>query len=123
MRHPQGRIELKDRSKDIIISGGENIASQEVEVILANHDQVGEVGVVAMADEGWGEVPVAFVTLRNPSSHIIEKNVIAWARNKLAGFQTPKKIIVLQEMPKTATNKINKLLLRKWLDSGDWKGK
>jgi fatty-acyl-CoA synthase len=114
VQHPNGRIEIKDRSKDIIISGGENISSIEIESILLRHPAISEAAVIAMPDEKWGEVPCAFVTL-HPNSHTIsEDEIIKWARGKMAGFQTPKRI-VFSELPKTSTGKVLKHELRKLL--------
>ena len=108
--HPDRYIEIKDRSKDIIISGGENIASLEVERALAAHASVMEAAVVAGPDRKWGEVPVAFVTLK-PGAFADEAQLIAHARNALAHFKAPKKI-VFGDLPKNATGKIQKFVLR-----------
>ncbi len=109
--HPDGYIELRDRSKDIIISGGENIASIEVEQALSTHGDVIEVAVVAMPHEHWGEVPAAFVVARN-NVRIEETELIDFVRTKLAGFKVPKRIVLVDELPKTATGKIQKYVLR-----------
>jgi fatty-acyl-CoA synthase len=109
--HPDGYLELRDRSKDIIISGGENIASIEVEQALVAHPDVIEVAVVAMNHEHWGEVPAAFVVARQGAT-VDESAVIEFVRGKLAGFKVPKRIIVVDELPKTATGKIQKFVLR-----------
>jgi fatty-acyl-CoA synthase len=111
VQHPDGYIEIKDRAKDIIISGGENISSIEVENALYSHPAVSLVAVVAMSDETWGEVPCAFVELTDDDSNITEAELIAHARTSLAGFQRPKKII-FGELPKTSTGKIRKNELR-----------
>ena len=111
VQHPDGYIEIKDRAKDIIISGGENISSIEVENALYSHPAVSLVAVVAMSDETWGEVPCAFVELTDDDSDITEAELIAHARTSLAGFQRPKKII-FGELPKTSTGKIRKNELR-----------
>jgi fatty-acyl-CoA synthase len=108
--HADGYIEIKDRSKDIILSGGENIPSLEVERALAAHATVMEVAVVAGPDPKWGEVPVAYVTLK-PGATASEAELIAHARNLLAHFKAPKKI-VFGELPKNATGKIQKFVLR-----------
>ena len=108
--HPDGYIQLKDRSKDIIISGGENISSIEVEDVLHQHECVKAVAVVAMQDDKWGEVPCAFVELSDRSS-TDEAMLMEWTRSRLAGFKTPKKIIFCS-IPKTNTGKIQKHLLR-----------
>ena len=108
--HPDRYVEIKDRSKDIIISGGENIASLEVERALAAHPAVMEVAVVAGPDAKWGEVPVAFVVLK-PGAAADEGELIAHARGLLAHFKAPKKI-VFGDLPKNATGKIQKFVLR-----------
>jgi fatty-acyl-CoA synthase len=108
--HPDGYVEIRDRAKDIIISGGENIASIEVERALSTHDAVLEVAVVAAPDEKWGEVPVAFVTLK-PDSAVTSDALIEHARSVLAHFKTPKRI-VFGGLPRNATGKIQKFVLR-----------
>jgi fatty-acyl-CoA synthase len=108
--HSDRYIEIKDRAKDIILSGGENIASVEVERALSAHVAVLEAAVVAAPDPKWGEVPVAFVTLK-PGATTSEAQLIAYARGVLAHFKTPKKI-VFGELPKNATGKIQKFVLR-----------
>ena len=108
--HPDGYIELKDRSKDIIISGGENISSVEIENVLYQHPDILEAAVVARPDDKWGETPCAFVVLKSNVS-IQEKEVIEFCRSKLAGFKVPKKV-VFSELPKTSTGKIRKSVLR-----------
>ncbi|MEK9858655.1 MAG: acyl-CoA synthetase [Deltaproteobacteria bacterium] len=110
VRHPDGYIELKDRAKDIIISGGENISSVEIENTLYRHSNVLEAAVVARPDEQWGETPCAFVTLK-PGSSTSEGELIRFCREHLAGFKVPKSII-FQELPKTSTGKIRKNILR-----------
>jgi len=109
--HPDGYIQIADRAKDIIISGGENISSVEIEGTLMGHDDVMLAAVVAKPDEKWGEVPCAFVELK-PGAQVDEATLIAFARLTLAGFKAPKKI-VFQELPKTSTGKIQKFELRK----------
>ena len=108
--HPDGYIQLKDRSKDIIISGGENISSIEVEDALYKHPAVAAAAVVAMPDEKWGETPCAFVELR-AGVEVSEAHIIAWAREQLAHFKCPRKV-VFGELPKTSTGKIQKYVLR-----------
>jgi fatty-acyl-CoA synthase len=110
VQHPDGYVEIRDRAKDIIISGGENISSIEVEKALYTHPAVSLAAVVAMPDEKWGEVPCAFVELSQGAS-ADENELIAHARERLAGFQRPKKV-VFQELPKTSTGKIRKNELR-----------
>ncbi len=109
--HPDGYIELKDRAKDIIISGGENISTIEVENVLYRHPAVLEAAVVARPDEKWGEVPCAFVTLRSDAPDITEADLIAYCRANMAHFKAPKKIIFGQ-LPKTSTGKVQKYVLR-----------
>ena len=109
--HPDGYIELKDRAKDIIISGGENISTIEVENVLYRHPAVLEAAVVARPDEKWGEVPCAFVTLRDDAPDITEAELIAYCRANMAHFKAPKKIIFGQ-LPKTSTGKVQKYVLR-----------
>ncbi|MBX3566654.1 MAG: acyl-CoA synthetase [Rhizobiaceae bacterium] len=108
--HPDGYIQLKDRSKDIIISGGENISSIEVEDALYKHPAVASCGVVARADDKWGEVPVAYVELK-PGRTATEAEIIEHCRGLLARFKVPKAIL-FAEIPKTSTGKIQKFKLR-----------
>jgi len=110
VQHPDGYIEIRDRAKDIIISGGENISSIEVENALHSHPAVAFVAVVAMADDKWGEVPCAFVELIEGVS-ADEQELLEYARERLAGFKRPKKV-VFGELPKTTTGKIRKNELR-----------
>lgn len=110
VQHPDGYVEIRDRAKDIIISGGENISSIEVEKALHSHPAVGQVAVVAMPDAKWGEVPCAFVELAE-GAMATEEDILAHARTRLAGFQKPRKI-VFGDLPKTATGKIRKNELR-----------
>jgi fatty-acyl-CoA synthase len=110
VRHPDGYVEIRDRSKDIIVSGGENIASVEVERVLDSHPAVLESAVVGVPDERWGEVPVAFVMLR--SSQDTDAGALAdYARERLARYKVPKRI-EFGELPKTSTGKIQKNVLR-----------
>ena len=111
VQHPDSYVQIADRAKDIIISGGENISSVEVEGTLMAHPAVSLCAVVAKPDEKWGEVPCAFVELLE-DAEVSEADLIAFARSKLAGFKTPKQII-FQELPKTSTGKIQKFELRK----------
>jgi fatty-acyl-CoA synthase len=108
--HPDGYIEVKDRSKDVIISGGENISSLEVEEALYRHPKVLEAAVVARPDEKWGESPCAFVTLREGESATAEE-IIAFCRDKLARYKVPR-TVVFGPLPKTSTGKIQKFVLR-----------
>jgi fatty-acyl-CoA synthase len=109
-QHPDGYIKITDRSKDIIISGGENVSSVEVEGALMHHPAVSLCAVVAKPDDKWGEVPCAFVELKEGAS-ATEEELIAFARERLAGFKTPKQVI-FTELPKTSTGKIQKFVLR-----------
>ena len=108
--HPDGYIELKDRSKDIIISGGENISTIEVEQVLYRHPAVLEAAVVARPDEKWGETPCAFVTLR-PGMTVLEEDIIAFCRDHLAHYKVPRSV-VFGPLPKTSTGKVQKYVLR-----------
>jgi fatty-acyl-CoA synthase len=108
--HPDGYIQVKDRSKDIIISGGENISSIEVEDVLYQHPAVLEAAVVARPDEHWGETPCAFVSLK-PEAQATEADIVAFCRERLARFKVPK-TIVFGPLPKTATGKVQKFVLR-----------
>jgi fatty-acyl-CoA synthase len=108
--HPDGYIQLKDRSKDIIISGGENISSIEVEDALYKHPAVSAVAVVAKPDDKWGETPCAFVEFK-PGASATAEELIAWCRSQLAAYKCPRHI-VFAEIPKTSTGKIQKFKLR-----------
>jgi fatty-acyl-CoA synthase len=108
--HPDGYIQLKDRSKDIIISGGENISSIEVEDALYKHSAVQAAAVVAKPDDKWGETPCAFVELK-PGSEATTEEMIAWCRKHLAGYKCPR-FVVFTELPKTSTGKVQKFRLR-----------
>lgn len=115
--HPDGYIEVKDRSKDIIISGGENISTIEVEDILYRHPSVLEAAVVAKPDEKWGEVPCAVITLKD-GEEVEEQEIINFCRDNMARFKCPKKII-FASIPKTATGKIQKFSLREMVRTHD----
>ncbi len=108
--HPDGYIQIKDRSKDVIISGGENISSIEVEDVLFKHPAVAICAVVAKPDEKWGETPCAFVELK-PDAAVTEAELIALCREQLAHFKAPRRI-VFTEIPKTSTGKVQKFKLR-----------
>ena len=110
VKHPDGYIEIRDRSKDIIISGGENISSVEIEGVLYMHPAILEAAVVAKKDEKWGETPCAFICLKRGQS-ITEQDVIQHCRDHMAGFKVPK-TIVFSELPKTSTGKVQKFVLR-----------
>jgi fatty-acyl-CoA synthase len=115
--HPDGYIELRDRSKDIIISGGENISTIEVENVIYQHPDVQEVAVVAMPHDKWGEVPKAFITAK-PGRTPTEDSIISFVRERLAHFKCPKSVEFC-DLPKTSTGKIQKFKLREQ----EWKGK
>jgi fatty-acyl-CoA synthase len=109
--YPDGYLQIKDRSKDIIISGGENISSIEVEEVLYKHPAILEAAVVARPDDKWGETPCAFVTLKPAAGAVTAEQIVAYCREKMAHFKAPK-TIVFCELPKTATGKIQKFKLR-----------
>jgi fatty-acyl-CoA synthase len=108
--HPDGYVQIKDRSKDIIISGGENISSIEVEDALYKHPAVQAAAVVAKPDPKWGETPCAFVELK-PGREASADELVAWCRQNLASFKCPRHV-VFTELPKTSTGKIQKFKLR-----------
>jgi fatty-acyl-CoA synthase len=108
--HPDGYIQIKDRSKDVIISGGENISSIEVEDVLFKHPKILEAAVVAKSDEKWGEHPCAFITLK-PGEELSEQEIIAYCRDEMAHFKVPR-TIVFGDLAKTSTGKVQKYLLR-----------
>nr|WP_306270522.1 AMP-binding protein [Ornithinimicrobium sp. HY1793] len=109
--HPDGYVEIKDRAKDVIISGGENISSVEVEQAIVSHPAVVEAAVIGVADEKWGERPRAFVTLRSGAS-VTDEELVAHVRSRLAGYKVPREFVRLDELPHTATGKIVKFELR-----------
>ncbi len=111
VKHPDGYIEIKDRAKDIIISGGENISSLEVEEVLYRHPDIMEAAVVAAPHERWGETPCAFVSLKPDGPALTEAAVIAYCRDNLAHFKCPTRI-VFGPLPKTSTGKVQKFTLR-----------
>ena len=116
--HPDGYIEIRDRAKDLIISGGENISSTEVEGILYKHPAVREAAVIAIPDEKWGEVPKAMIVLQ-PDADVTERDMIEYCRANMAHFKAPKAIEFVESLPKTATGKLQKYVLREL----HWKGK
>jgi fatty-acyl-CoA synthase len=109
--HPDGYVEIKDRSKDVIISGGENISSLEVEEVLYRHEAVVEAAVVARPDAKWGETPCAFVALKPAARQVTPESIIAFCRERLAHFKCPR-TVVFGPLPKTSTGKIQKFELR-----------
>ncbi len=104
-------MEIRDRLKDVIISGGENISSIEVEGILLRHPAVQEAAVVGVPDEKWGESPHAFVVLRNGAAASADE-LRVFARNNMAHFKVPREVTIVPELPKTATGKVQKYVLR-----------
>ena len=109
--HPDGYVEIRDRIKDVIISGGENISSVEVEGVLLRHPAVQEVAIVGFPHEKWGEAPHAFVVLHD-GARTDERELCEFARAKLAHFKAPHSVTFVNELPKTATGKIQKYILR-----------
>lgn len=109
--YPDGYIEIQDRIKDMIISGGENISSTEIEGVLYKHPDILEVAVIAVPDEKWGEVPKAIIVL-HPGATCTEQDIIAYTRENMAHFKTPKSIDFVEALPKTATGKLQKFRLR-----------
>jgi fatty-acyl-CoA synthase len=109
--HDDGYIELRDRAKDVIISGGENISSVEVEQAIEEHPAVLEAAVVAVPDERWGERPAAFVVLRERAT-LAEDELIAHVRATIATFKAPRDVHLVAELPKTSTGKVQKYVLR-----------
>ncbi|MDI3327275.1 MAG: long-chain-fatty-acid--CoA ligase [Alicyclobacillaceae bacterium] len=116
--HPDGYIEILDRKKDIIISGGENISSTEVEGVIYQHPDVLEAAVIAVPDDTWGEVPKALVVVK-PGASLTEKELIQFCRDRLAHFKTPKSVEFVDSLPRTATGKLQKFKLRERY----WQGK
>ena len=108
--HPDGYLQLKDRSKDIIISGGENISTIEVENVIFGHPAVLEAAVVARPDDKWGETPCAFVALR-PGKTVSEKDITEFCQDRMAHFKAPKTVVFI-DLPKTSTGKVQKFKLR-----------
>jgi len=115
--HPDGYVKIKDRAKDVIISGGENISSQEVEDILCRHPAVMMAAVVAQPDDKWGEVGCAFVELKDGAA-ATEEEMLVFCRERMARFKVPKKF-VFRPLPKTSTGKIQKFVLREWARSAE----
>ncbi len=109
--HPDGYLEVRDRIKDVIISGGENISSVEVEGVLLRHPAVQEAAIVGLPDDRWGEAPHAFVILK-PGAQTTEEELRQFTRDRLAHFKAPHTVTFVDELPKTATGKIQKYVLR-----------
>ena len=115
--YPDGFIEIQDRIKDMIISGGENISSTEIEGVLYKHPDVLEVAVIAVPDEKWGEVPKAIIVL-HPNRELTEKEVIEYCRSNMSHFKAPKAVEFTESLPKTATGKLQKFRLREMYWTG-----
>ncbi|MGH9142024.1 MAG: AMP-binding enzyme, partial [Vicinamibacterales bacterium] len=109
--HPDGYVDIRDRLKDVIISGGENISSVEVEGVLLRHPAVQEAAVVGMPDQKWGEAPQAFIVLK-PGAAATPEDLRSFTRERLAHFKCPHRFAFVTELPKTATGKIQKFVLR-----------
>ena len=109
--HPDGYIQVRDRAKDIIISGGENISTIEVEQVLASHPEVLDLAVIGLADEKWGERPVAYV-IRASGATVDADELMSFARERLAGYKVPRTIYFPQDLPRTSTGKVQKNVLR-----------
>jgi fatty-acyl-CoA synthase len=113
---PDGSLFIKDRMKEIIISGGENISSLEVEQVLYSNPDIAECAVVGKPDEKWGEVPIAFAVLK-PGSRLTPKDIIDFARSRMAHFKTPKEVRLIDQFPRGGTGKILKQVLRQQVRS------
>ncbi|VAI53092.1 unnamed protein product [Triticum turgidum subsp. durum] len=109
--HPDGYLEIRDRSKDVIVSGGDTISSMEVESALYGHPAVNEAAVVARLDEVLGEAPCAFVSLKEACT-VTADELIAWSRERMPHFMVPKTVVFRAELPKTSTGKMKKYVLR-----------
>lgn len=117
--HPNGYIEIVDRLKDVIISGGENVSSIEVEGALYQHPSIADVAVVAKPDDKWGEVPVAFVVLKPTAQSVTDESLRAFCRERLAHFKVPQEFRFVSELPRTSTGKLQKFVIRQPL----WEGR
>lgn len=111
MTHPDGFIEIQDRIKDMIISGGENISSTEIEGVLYKHPAIAEVAVIAVPDEKWGEVPKAIIVLHK-GAEVTEQEILDYTREHMSRFKVPKSVDFVEGLPKTATGKLQKFQLR-----------
>ncbi|KAJ4391351.1 hypothetical protein N0V93_004968 [Gnomoniopsis smithogilvyi] len=120
--HPDGSVQILDRAKDIIISGGENISSVALESMLVKHPEILEAGVVAVADSHWGERPRAYVTVKQ-GKQVTGKDIVDWAKHQsqISKFMVPREVEVIPELPKTSTGKIRKNVLREWAKHGQHK--
>ncbi|VAH54942.1 unnamed protein product [Triticum turgidum subsp. durum] len=110
--HPNGYIEIKDRSKDMIISGGENICSKELEEVLLQHPAVADAAVVAMPHPHWGETPCAFLVAKDKAAEVCKDEVIAFCRERMSRFMVPGKVVVIDALPRNALGKVEKVKLR-----------
>jgi fatty-acyl-CoA synthase len=111
VQHPDGYVELRDRAKDIIISGGENISTVEIEHVIESHPAVHEVAVIGVPDEKWGERPKAFV-VRKPGAEVGEVELIAYVRERIARYKVPRTVEFMADLPRTSTGKVQKFDLR-----------
>jgi len=116
--YPDGYIEIRDRAKDMIISGGENISSTEVEGVLYKHPDILETAVIAVPDDKWGEVPMAIIVLK-PDATVSEADIITYCRDNMAHFKAPKRVEFVEKLPRTATGKLQKFRLRKMYWDGE----
>lgn len=115
--HADGAVQIIDRGKDVIISGGENISSLAVEAVLVTHPDVLEAAIVAVKDERWGERPLAYVTVKQGGSEgVTGESILGWAKahRGMSGFMVPREVEVVEELPKTSTGKVRKNVLREW---------
>lgn len=119
--HPDGSIELRDRAKDVVVSGGENISTIEVEQALMSHDDVVEVAVIGVPDERWGERPKGFVVV-TPDSTVTGDELVAHVQEQIARYKAPREVVIVEELPKTSTGKIQKFELRE-LEWGEHAGR
>jgi fatty-acyl-CoA synthase len=110
--HPDGYVELRDRAKDVVVSGGENISTVEVEQAIVSHPAVLEVAVIGVPDEKWGERPKAFVVLKDGGPGASEEELLEHVRAKIARYKAPRAIEFVAELPKTSTGKVQKFELR-----------
>jgi fatty-acyl-CoA synthase len=117
VRHPDGYVELRDRAKDVVVSGGENISTIEVEQAIVSHPAVLEAAVIGIPDEKWGERPKAFVILA-PGESASEEELIEHVRSRIARYKAPKAVEIVAELPKTSTGKVQKFELRE----REWSG-
>ena len=122
MVHADGAVQIIDRGKDVIISGGENISSLAVEAVLVTHPDVLEAAIVAVRDEQWGERPLAYVTVKQARrGDATGESILGWAKahKGISGFMVPREVEVVEELPKTSTGKVRKNVLREWAKGAD----